>query len=357
MKIYLVGGAVRDEALGIPIKEKDWVVVGGTKETLIDLGFKQVGSDFPVFLHPKTKEEYALARTERKTGVGYYGFVCDADSHVTLEDDLLRRDLTLNAMAKDTEGHLIDPYHGMDDIKAKQLKHVSPAFAEDPVRVLRVARFAARFHVLGFTVADETMRLMAKMAGEGELLNLVPERVWQEWQVSLEEKSPWVFLDTLRECGALSVIFPELKAYPNLAHVAGLSTSPKIRFVASVLDMTVESIDHLCQRLHIPRAYYDLAILCLKFADTIPKLDTLTAKDIVLCFEHMDAFRREVLFKESLIALEANKHWLTLYEACKRMTASTLNLTEKGAEIKLALRKHRIDGVASILNEWEKNEK
>jgi tRNA nucleotidyltransferase (CCA-adding enzyme) len=187
MTIYLVGGAVRDQLLGYPIKERDWVVVGSTPDALLQQGFQKVGRDFPVFLHPKTREEYALARTERKTGTGYYGFVCDFNPQVTLEEDLARRDLTINAMAMYDQGSIIDPYHGQNDLRAKLLRHVSPAFVEDPVRVLRVARFAARYHHLGFQLADETRALMYAMVKRGELKELVAERVWQEWQRSLQE--------------------------------------------------------------------------------------------------------------------------------------------------------------------------
>ncbi len=221
MKVYLVGGAVRDQLLGLDTKERDWVVVGATPEMLLQQNYRQVGRDFPVFLHPVSKEEYALARTERKSAPGYYGFVCDFSSQVTLEEDLARRDLTINAMARDEQGTLIDPYHGQKDLKNKILRHVSPAFSEDPVRVLRVARFAARFHHLGFRLANETRALMYAMVKQGELAHLVPERVWKEWQKSLEEVNPEQFILTLRSCGALKIILPELDALfgiPNPYH-------------------------------------------------------------------------------------------------------------------------------------------
>lgn len=210
MQTYLVGGAVRDQLLQRPVKDNDWVVVGATPDDMIKLGYEQVGADFPVFLHPKTKEEYALARTERKSGKGYQGFVCDFSSDVTLEDDLLRRDLTINAMAQDENGHITDPFHGQRDLKEKWLRHVSPAFQEDPLRVLRVARFCARFAHLGFRVADETMELMKAMVSDNELDHLVAERVWTETQRALTETSPDVYFRVLKECGALKVWFPEL---------------------------------------------------------------------------------------------------------------------------------------------------
>ena len=212
MQTYLVGGAVRDHLLNRPVKDNDWVVVGATPEEMISKGYEQVGADFPVFLHPDTKEEYALARTERKSGKGYQGFVCDFSSAVTLEEDLLRRDLTINAMAQDSDGKIIDPYNGQTDLQNRILRHVSPAFQEDPLRVLRVARFAARFAGLGFRIADETMDLMKQMVVGNELDHLVAERVWTETQRSLGENSPDTYFRVLRECGALKVWFEELDA-------------------------------------------------------------------------------------------------------------------------------------------------
>ncbi len=212
MQIYLVGGAVRDKLLERQVVDHDHVVVGAMPEEMLALGYKPVGKDFPVFLHPRTGEEYALARTERKTGRGYHGFVFQADATVTLEQDLARRDLTINAIAQDQDGALTDPYGGVRDIEARVLRHVSPAFVEDPVRVLRVARFAARFAPLGFTVADETMALMRQMVADGEVDHLVPERVWTETRKALGESQPSAFLRVLRECGALAVLFPEVDA-------------------------------------------------------------------------------------------------------------------------------------------------
>ena len=211
MKIYLVGGAVRDKLLGLPVKDRDYVVVGATPEQMTAQGFKPVGTDFPVFLHPQTKEEYALARTERKSGRGYKGFTVYAAPDVTLEDDLKRRDLTINAMAEDETGKLVDPFHGAADLKAGILRHVSPAFGEDPVRILRVARFAARFADHNFQVADETLALMRGMVENGEVDHLVAERVWQELEGALDAKMPSRFFEVLRECGALKRLFPELE--------------------------------------------------------------------------------------------------------------------------------------------------
>ncbi len=212
MKTYLVGGAVRDRLLGIEVRDRDHVVVGARPEEMLRAGYRPVGKDFPVFLHPQTNEEYALARTERKSGRGYHGFVFHADPGVTLEEDLRRRDLTINAIAEDGNGGLIDPFGGVRDIEAKLLRHVSPAFAEDPVRVLRIARFAARFASRGFRIADETLALMKKMTDYGEIDHLVPERVWAETQKALTEPTPSAFLRSLRACGALRVLFPEIDA-------------------------------------------------------------------------------------------------------------------------------------------------
>lgn len=212
MRTYLVGGAVRDKLLGRPVTDHDHVVVGARPEDMLAQGYKPVGKDFPVFLHPKTNQEYALARTERKTGRGYHGFAVHADSDVTLEEDLARRDLTINAIAEDEQGQLVDPYGGARDIEQRMLRHVSPAFVEDPVRLLRVARFAARFAPLGFTVADETMALLQQMVRDGEIDHLVPERVWAETRKALGETQPSAFLRVLRESGALAVLFPEVDA-------------------------------------------------------------------------------------------------------------------------------------------------
>ncbi|MGD9663280.1 MAG: multifunctional CCA addition/repair protein, partial [Porticoccaceae bacterium] len=210
MNIYLVGGAVRDELLGYPFSEKDWVVVGATPEEMVAQGYRPVGRDFPVFIHPQSGEEFALARTERKTGQGYKGFSFYTGLEVSLEDDLVRRDLTINAIAKSADGAIIDPYNGRADLDRKILRHVSPAFAEDPLRVLRVARFAARYHHLGFVIAPETLGLMRVLATGGELRQLTPERVWMEIQKALTEKSPHIFIQVLRNCGALKEILPEV---------------------------------------------------------------------------------------------------------------------------------------------------
>lgn len=346
MKIYLVGGAVRDEFLGLPVRERDWVVVGAHPEELTDRGFRQVGKDFPVFLHPDTKEEYALARTERKTGPGYRGFDTRFSADVTLEQDLERRDLTLNAIAKDAEtGEIIDPFGGRRDLEARLLRHVSGAFVEDPVRVLRTARFAARFAPLGFTVAPETLALMRAIAASGELDALVPERVWQELHNALQMPAPWKFFEVLREAGALAIIFPEIEAlfgvpqperwHPEidagvhtmmvLEQAAGLSVDPLVRFAALVHDLgkgttpssewprhiahehrSVPLIEALCSRLRIPNAFRDLAILVGRHHLVMHKAMELRPTTLLELFERMDAFRRPERVEQFVLACEAD---------------------------------------------------
>jgi tRNA nucleotidyltransferase (CCA-adding enzyme) len=345
MKIYQVGGAVRDKLLGLPVKDRDWVVVGATPDAMLDLGYQQVGSDFPVFLHPHSKEEYALARTERKSGKGYTGFVVHASPEVTLEQDLLRRDLTINAIAMADDGTLVDPYHGLADIAARLLRHVSPAFAEDPLRVLRVARFAARFHHLGFRVAPETLQLMQDIAATGELQQLVPERVWQEWHGALQTKSPQVFFSVLRDSHALGILFPELArlfGVPQPAHfhpeidtgvhtlmvleqAAQLSPDPLVRFAALVHDLGKGStppalwpahkgheeegaalIDALSLRLRIPNDYRDLGKLVSLYHTRCHKAPGHDADALLVTLEKTDALRRSERFELFLLACEAD---------------------------------------------------
>ena len=345
MKTYLVGGAVRDELLGYPHKEKDWVVVGATPEEMLAAGFQQVGKDFPVFLHPETKEEYALARTERKTSPGYKGFNVHATPDVTLEQDLLRRDLTINAIAKDEAGEIIDPFNGLQDIQDKILRHVSPAFTEDPVRILRVARFAARYLHLGFIVADETMQLMKQMVEEGEVDALVPERVWQEMEKALGERSPSRFIEILRDCGALERILPELdrlfgvpqpeEHHPEidtgihtlmvLQQACRLSDDTEVRFAALMHDLgkgvTPESewpqhIEHeargadivldVCKRLRIPNEYRDLAERTARFHLHYHRALELKPSTVVKTLEQLDAFRKPRRFEKFLLASEAD---------------------------------------------------
>lgn len=307
MEIYLVGGAVRDELLGRPVTERDWVVVGSSPEEMVSLGFSPVGKEFPVFLHPETGEEYALARTERKTGKGYKGFAFKADKDVTLEEDLLRRDLTVNAIAQSESGQLIDPYHGQEDLKNKVLKHVSAAFAEDPVRILRIARFSARFG--NFTIHPDTLKLMQEMVTAGEVDALVPERVWKECYRALEEASPSLFFDVLDQCHALSILFPEITKTHNmkaLEKCAELSKDGPTRFAALLHDVSANAVKSLCNRHKAPNEYKELAILVAKNHAMYHQLNLKDAESVVVLLETLDCFRRPGRLEGFVIACLAN---------------------------------------------------
>ena len=348
--VYLVGGAVRDQLLNLPVKDRDWVIVGATPQTLIDLGYQQVGKDFPVFLHPQSKEEYALARTERKSGQGYTGFICDFSAEITLEQDLIRRDLTINAMAQDLQGNLYDPYHGADDLRQRILRHVSPAFVEDPLRVLRVARFAARYHHLGFTIAPETLQLMQTLTQQGELQHLTAERVWAETEKALNEKNPEIYFETLRQVGALAVLFPELDALygvPNpakyhpeidsfvhtmmvLQQATLLSEQvdchkSAVRFAAICHDLGkartpksnwphhhgheklgITPTRNLCKRLKVPSYYQQLAELTCEYHTHIHKIVELRPETVVKLFNTFDVWRKPLRFMEFLLVCFAD---------------------------------------------------
>jgi tRNA nucleotidyltransferase (CCA-adding enzyme) len=310
MKIYVVGGAVRDELLGRPVKDRDYVVVGASPEEMIRQGYKPVGRDFPVFLHPATHEEYALARTERKTARGYHGFEFRAAPDVTLEQDLARRDLTINAIARDADGRLFDPHHGADDLRAGVLRHVSPAFAEDPVRILRVARFAARY---GFRVAPETMALMRGMAQSGEADALVPERVWQELASGLMEERPSRMFEVLRECGALARAMPEIDALwdeEETAHAAmaalddaaRLQASLPARFAALSRLLDPLAVESLANRLKVPADCRELALLAARHANTVLDAAELDPQSTLELLNTVDAWRRPERFGELLAA-------------------------------------------------------
>ncbi len=331
MKVYLVGGAVRDHLLGLPVKERDWVVIGETPEAMVAQGFRPVGKDFPVFLHPKTHEEYALARTERKTAPGYRGFSINASPDVTLEQDLLRRDLTINAIAKDDVDTLIDPFGGQKDLSSRSLRHISSAFAEDPVRILRVARFMARYQHLGFKVAGETMELMKNMVAQGEVDALVPERVWSELVKALSERTPTQFFDVLQHCGALARLFPEIhclygvpqpaKYHPEidtgihtmmvLEQAVKLSDDPRVRFAALTHDLGkgmtprtqwpghrghektgLTALEGLCERLRVPNDYKKLAQKVIRFHGNCHRVFELRSSTMVDTLQSLDAFRK-----------------------------------------------------------------
>ncbi len=352
MKVYQVGGAIRDRLLGnpVPVKDQDWVVVGATPEEMLDLGFRQVGKHFPVFLHPETKEEYALARTERKTGPGYKGFAFQANPDVTLDEDLKRRDLTINAMAMDGDGRLIDPFGGKADLAAGILRHVSPAFVEDPVRLLRVARFAARF---GFQVAEETHALLQTMVQNGEVDALVPERVWIELEGALATARPRRFFDVLRDCSALARLFPEIDAlfgvpqsarsHPEvdtgvhvmmvLEQAARLSPDTRVRFAALTHDLgkattpaadlprhpgheerSVTLVEALCGRFRIPNEYRELAVLTARWHGECHHALDLDAEQLLDLLTKTDALRRPERFEQFLLACEADSRGRTGYE-------------------------------------------
>ncbi len=353
MQVYCVGGAVRDALLGLPVKDKDFVVVGSTPEKMLAQGFRPVGKDFPVFLHPKTHDEYALARTERKTASGYTGFVVHADESVTLEEDLSRRDFTMNAIAQDGDGKLIDPHHGAADIAAKIIRHVSAAFVEDPVRILRAARFAARFS--DFTIAPETLNLMRKMVGNGEVNALVPERVWQELARGLMENKPSRMFETLRECGALKVILPELETlwgvpqpalhhpeidtgvhvmmvidyaakqkfnlpvrFAALTHDLGKGTTP-----ADILprhigheDRSVALLKDVSKRLRVPNDCKELAHIVAKFHGKLHAASKMRPDTLLKFLIELDAIRQPERFADFLKACESDSRGRTGLENC-----------------------------------------
>lgn len=359
MKIYLVGGTVRDELLGLPVKEKDYVVVGATVEEMLRQGYRPVGKDFPVFLHPKTNEEYALARVERKVRPGYTGFDFNASTHVTLEDDLLRRDLTINAIAKTPEGEIIDPFHGQRDLEKKILRHVSPAFIEDPVRILRVARFAARFAHLGFVVAEETNTLMQKMVASGEINALVPERVFKEWDKALTEEHPEVFFHVLDACDALSVLFPEIKKHDagvqSLAVVSPLLQNSAARFAALLHDKTAVDIQRLCTHYRVPNDYRELALLVATYLPMYRTGEKLSAEELVTLFEKTDAFRRADRFalflatSAALVPGHLDDFFIARYAAAKQVdVASLIALGYTGSALPAKIREERIKNISAL---------
>tara|TARA_R110000787_G_scaffold93329_2_gene195554 strand:+ start:26006 stop:27286 length:1281 start_codon:yes stop_codon:yes gene_type:complete len=345
LNYFLVGGAVRDSLLNRTVVDKDYVVVGSSIAEMLSLGFLQVGKDFPVFLHPKTKQEYALARTEKKAGQGYTGFDCDASANVTLEEDLLRRDLTINAMAMDDNGKIIDPYHGQIDLTNRVLRHVSAAFIEDPLRVLRVARFAARYHAYGFTIALETLALMTELSESGELLSLSGERVWQEMHRSLADDHPEVFFQVLYQCQALQSLWPDLhnmwgipnpkKWHPEicsgvhtmmvLKQAVRLSKKTSVRFASVCHDLgkslTEEDnlpshpghetaglplIEAFCTRLRVPSTHKSLALKVCQFHLHAHKAFELKASTILKLFDQLDAWRKPAEFEDFLLCCQAD---------------------------------------------------
>ncbi len=358
MKKYLVGGAVRDELLGHhPIKEKDWVVVGETDISMKRAGFKQVGKDFPVFLHPQTHEEYALARKERKTGPGYTGFAFDASPAVTLEEDLLRRDLTINAMAKTEEGEIIDPYGGQTDLKKKILRHVSPAFSEDPVRILRAARFAARFD---FKVAPETITLMKEMVKQGEVNALVPERVWKELEKALTEPRPDTFFSVLDQAGVLALLFPGLTGKEKaFLEITPLTQNTLIRFAVLLHPLTEDEITHFCDRYHVPNDYRELAILLARHWLSYQETLKAPPEEVLSFFISTDAFRRFSRFQNLLSACEicssiSSSSWLlSCYEAMQAIDIHDLISNPDKQAIAEGIKQKRLNVIRTVLRKEE----
>ncbi|WP_317929109.1 multifunctional CCA addition/repair protein [Halioxenophilus sp. WMMB6] len=406
LKAYLVGGAVRDELLGLALADRDYVVIGALPEQLLQLGFQQVGKDFPVFLHPQTKEEYALARTERKSGVGYGGFVCDFGPEVSLEEDLQRRDLTINAIAKTEQGDYVDPYGGRRDLAERTLRHVSPAFAEDPLRVLRVARFAARFARLGFTVHPSTLALMTELSSSGELATLTPERVWKETQRALTEATPSEFFRVLRACGALAQLFPELDAlfgvpqavehhpevdsglhvmlsidlasqlfdnaqvsYAVLVHDLGKGVTPQREWPQHIDHERkgLPLVDAMSQRFKVPKDYAALGRLVCEHHLRCHRMLEMKPGSVVALLEALDAFRRPERVALFAAACEADARGRkgradeaypqaqllldSMAEARQVDVKPLLAKGYRGAELTEPLRQARISAVATLLNQ------
>jgi tRNA nucleotidyltransferase (CCA-adding enzyme) len=407
MQVYLVGGAVRDRLLGLPVHERDWVVVGASPEDLERQGYLSVGKEFPVFLHPDSKEEHALARLERKVAPGYRGFTTQFSPDVTLEEDLKRRDLTINAMAEKPSGEIIDPYGGQRDLRAKVLRHVSAAFVEDPVRILRLARFAARFADLGFTVAEETQALMKQMVASGEAGALVRERVWQETERALGETRPDVYFQTLRDCGALAVIFPEIDAlfgvpqppkwHPEVdtgihvmlavRYAAKINAPTSVRFAVLTHDLGkartpqellpshrgheeggVPLVENLSQRLRVPTGFRELAVLSARHHAVVHRAAELRPDTMLKLFETTDAFRRPERFAELLLVCESDARGRTglqdrpypqaAYLQRARDAAATVQLSDedraglRGPEIGAQIRAKRLAAVTRIKAEY-----
>jgi tRNA nucleotidyltransferase (CCA-adding enzyme) len=408
MKTFLVGGAVRDRLLHIPVKERDWVVIGETPESMIQQGFRPVGKDFPVFLHPQNHEEYALARTERKTAPGYKGFVIHAAPDVTLEQDLMRRDLTINAMAMSPEGEIIDPFNGRRDLENRIFRHISPAFSEDPVRILRVARFAARYAHLDFRIADETQALMQQMVDSGEIDYLVPERVWAELHKALLERSPVAFFQALKDCGALAKILPEIDAlfgvpqpeqyhpeidtglhsFLSLEQASRLSPKPEVRFAALVHDLGkalspkehwphhynheqkgLPILEHLCARLRIPNSYKVLAKQVMTHHSHCHRVFKLRASTLIDMLTSLGAFKPNNKLDDMLLACEADRKGRTglnnapypqagyIKGAAKAAasidTSAVLQSDLKGPQIGEAIRRLRIKAAADFIKTYQ----
>jgi len=410
MKIYLVGGAIRDKLLGLPIKDKDWVVTGATEADMIAHGYLQVGKGFPVFLHSDSKEEYALARTERKTSPGHTGFEIYASPEVTLKQDLQRRDLTINAIAQKDNGELIDPYGGCNDIENRVLRHVSPAFREDPLRVLRIARFAARFATLGFSIAEETMDLMNTMVTGGELENLVAERIWHEIERALTTSAPAEFVRTLRDCGALKVILPEVdrlfgvpqpkKYHPeidtylhtllSMEQASKLSEDPIVRYATMIHDvgkgvtdktkwpshvghehLGVKLQDAITKRIKVPNEYSELAALVCEHHTKLHRCMQSNPDTLLKLLESIDAMRRPDRLDKFLLACEADArgrtgledrdypqrdYLLRILNAINNINVESLLADNPSAKPNVVIKKHRLEVIANIKSSFDNND-
>jgi tRNA nucleotidyltransferase (CCA-adding enzyme) len=403
MQVYLVGGAVRDTLLDYPFSDRDWVVVGSTPQQMLDQGYQPVGKDFPVFLHPDSHEEFALARTERKSGHGYKGFEVFAAPDVTLEQDLVRRDLTINAIAQDIDGNIVDPFNGVADLKHKLLRHVSDAFTEDPLRVLRVARFAARYHHLGFSIAAETAQLMQQLANSGELNHLVGERIWQETHKALGEKNPEVYIQVLHDCNALQAIMPELDQLFRTTQSAGprpkinngqlslmalkqaclLTNERSVRFAALIHHLGkqttapyelprhvahetggIDIIEALCKHIKVPNDFRDLAKIAYQFCTYADRALELEAVAILELIEKCDAIRKPQRFEHFLLTCEAGarerlaleqkpypqaNYLRAMLKACQAISSKQFaDMGLKGKEFGEALRNKRIDAINDL---------
>ncbi|MBL6691212.1 MAG: multifunctional CCA tRNA nucleotidyl transferase/2'3'-cyclic phosphodiesterase/2'nucleotidase/phosphatase [Pseudomonadales bacterium] len=357
METYLVGGAVRDELLGLPVHERDYVVVGSTEEEMKAAGFRSVGRDFPVFLHPETREEYALARTERKTGPGHQGFVCHASPDVTLDEDLARRDLTINAIAKDNDGNLVDPHSGKKDLDARTLRHISDAFSEDPLRILRVARFLAYLSPFDFSVHPSTTKLLEDMVAEGQLTELTPERVLLELDKALATTEPGAFFTYLDDIGATKDLWPEItqNAVRKLREID--STDRETRFSALVMHLDAEQIRTLCNRLKCTNQRRELSILVATRLDRWCRLNTMTAVEVVDYLYDLDAIRKQERFEHFCRSAEAISHkvlarrWMELAQTIRQVKARDVAAGLKGPAVGEAVRKAQVANIESALHE------
>ncbi len=361
MEIYLVGGAVRDQLLDYPVKERDWVVVGATPEQMLEQGYRQVGRDFPVYLHPDTSEEYALARTERKSGGGHTGFVCNADPTVTLEEDLSRRDLTVNAIARADNGKLIDPYGGRADLEQRILRHVSPAFVEDPLRVLRVARFLARYQHLGFSIDPGTLTLMRNIAESGEIQLLPAERIWSELARALNERSPAAFFSSLQQCTALDIVMPELEnldsSLVRLQNAGTAGEDDASLFAVLLAELAPDRVEALCKRLHAPRRFRELALLTSRCGGAYQQVQSLSAEELLQVLEQTDSLRRPERFEQFLASCElawpgtaANRDFLRrAFQVCSEVDSRELaSANISGLELGQRIREQRRQRLAKL---------